>query len=88
MIEKSRLKTDNIYQTNKNMKLKLNLGLLLCLLTFSLLGNSQNKPKNVALTLDLVGNSGSYSLNGEYEVAKIKDYKLNARIGFGYYSGA
>ncbi len=69
------------------MKLRLNFGLLLCLLTFSLLVNSQNKPKNVALTLDLVGNSGSYSLNGEYEVANIKDYKLNARIGFGYYSG-
>lgn len=54
--------------------------------TFNLLGNSQNKSNNLALTLDLAGNSGFYTLNGEYEVGKIKDYKLNARIGFGYYS--
>jgi hypothetical protein len=59
----------------------------LLFLSFSLLVNSQNKPNNFALTLDLAGNSGFYTLNGEYEVGKIKDYKLNARIGFGYYSG-
>ena len=68
------------------MKLRLKFGLLLIIMTFNLSGNSQNKPNNFALTLDLVGNSGFYTLNGEYEVGKIKDYKLNTRIGFGYYS--
>ena len=79
--------TNKAKQPNDNMKLKLNFGLLLIFLTFNLLGNSQDRQKKVAITLDLVGNSGLYSLNGEYEVAKIKDYKLNARAGFGYYSG-
>lgn len=68
------------------MTLRLKFGLLLFLLTFNLLGNSQNKSDNFALTLDLAGNSGFYTLNGEYEIGKIKDYKLNARLGFGYYS--
>jgi hypothetical protein len=70
------------------MKLRRKFGFLLILLTISLIGNSQIKPDNFALTLDLIGKSGFYSLNGEYEVGKIKDYKLNARIGFGYYSGS
>jgi len=67
------------------MKLKRKLGFLLFFLTINLLGNSQNKTNNLAITLDLGGNSGFYTLNGEYEVGKIKDYKLNARIGFGYF---
>lgn len=70
------------------MKLRQEFGFLLLLLTVSLLGISQNKNNNFALTLDLVGNSGFYSLNGEYEIGEIKDSKLNARIGFGYYSGS
>ena len=57
-------KKNKLPNNNMKLRLKLNFGLLLCLLTFSLLVNSQNKPKNVALILDLVGNSGSYSLNG------------------------
>lgn len=69
------------------MKLRLKFRLLLIILTFNLLGNSQNKTNNFALTLDFAGNSSFYTLNGEYEVGKIKDYKLNARLGFGYYSG-
>lgn len=32
-----------------------------------------------------MGNSGLYSLNGEYQIGEFKDYKLNARIGFGYF---
>ena len=70
------------------MKLRLKFGQLLFFLFFYLLVNSQNKSDNFALTLDLAGNSGFYTLNGEYEIGKIKDYKLSARIGFGYYSGS
>lgn len=70
------------------MKLRRKIVFLLLLLTVSLLGNSQNKSNNFALTFDLAGNSGFYTLNGEYKVGEIKDYKLNARIGFGYYSGS
>ncbi len=68
------------------MKFRLKHGVLLIILIFSLPGNSQNKPNNFALTLDLAGNSGLYTINGEYQVGKFKDFKLNARIGFGYYS--
>ncbi|MEI7503651.1 MAG: hypothetical protein WCJ61_10245 [Paludibacter sp.] len=68
------------------MKYRLKFGFVLIILSLNLLGNSQNKPNNFALTLDLVGNSGAYSLNGEYEIGKIKDYKLNTRLGFGYLS--
>jgi len=67
------------------MKLKRKLGFLLFFLTINLLVISQNKPANLALTLDIVGNSGLYSLNGEYQIGEYKDYKLNARIGFGYF---
>ncbi len=69
------------------MKLIRKFGILLFLLTISTIGNSQSKLNKFGLTLDLFGNSGLFSLNGEYEVGKFKDYKLNARIGFGYYSG-
>lgn len=69
------------------MKLGLKSGLLLMILTFNLHGNSQNRLNNFALTLDFAGNSGFYTLNGEYAIGKIRDYKLNARVGFGYYSG-
>ena len=62
------------------MKLKRKLGFLLFFLTINLLGNSQNKTNNLAITLDLGGNSGFYTLNGEYEVGKIKDYKLTSLI--------
>ena len=82
--------TENLrYLSNKeqhdNMKLRLKFGLLLIILTFNLPGNSQKRPNNFALTLDLAGNSGFYSLNGEYEIGQIKNCKLNARVGFGYY---
>lgn len=69
------------------MNLTFKLRLLLVILTFNLLGNSQNSTNNIALILDLVGHSGLYSLNGEYKIGEIKKSKLNARIGFGYYSG-
>ncbi len=69
------------------MNLIFKLRLLLVILTFNLLGNSQNSTNNIALILDLAGHSGLYSLNGEYIIGDINDSKLNARIGFGYYSG-
>ncbi len=37
-----------------------------------------------SLMLDLVGNSGFYSLNGEVELKNFGNYKLNARVGVGY----
>jgi hypothetical protein len=42
---------------------------------------SQNK---TALTIDLGGMGGLYTLNGEYEIGKFKSNRINARLGFGY----
>ena len=69
-------------EQNGSMRIRRKIGFLLLVLTANILGISQNKS---AITLDLVGNSGYYSLNGEYEIGKFKNCKLNARIGFGYY---
>ena len=66
------------------MRFREKIGFVLLLLTFNLVGNSQNKSNNLALTIDVAGNSGFYSLNGEYLICNIKDYKLNARVGVGY----
>jgi len=72
-------------EQNGSMRIRLKIGFLLLVLTASILGISQNKSNKYAITMDLAGNSGFYSLNGEYEIGKLKNYKLNARIGFGYY---
>ena len=66
------------------MKCRQKIGFLLCLLTISFNAISQEKTKKFALTLDLFGNSGLYSLSGEYKIAKINNYQVNARAGFGY----
>ena len=66
------------------MKCRREIGFLLCLLTISFNAISQEKTKNFALTLDLFGNSGLYSVNGEYKIAKINNCQVNVRAGFGY----
>ena len=66
------------------MKCRRNIVFLLCLLTICLNNISQEKTKDFALTFDLLGNSGLYSLNGEYKIGKINNYQVNARAGFGY----
>ncbi|WP_143155249.1 hypothetical protein [Wenyingzhuangia marina] len=35
-------------------------------------------------TIELGGNSGTYSLNGEFEIFEKNNYSLNTRLGFGY----
>lgn len=60
------------------------LGFSLLFLTVWLAVNSQTKSTNFALTIDVAGNSGFYSLNGEYLICNIDNYKLNARVGVGY----
>ena len=60
------------------------IGFLLFFFTICFNAISQEMPKNLALTLDLGGNSGLYSLNGEYKIAKINNNQVNARAGFGY----
>lgn len=67
------------------MKLLQKLVFPLFSLAISLAGIAQNKPANVVLTLDLGGNSGLYALNAEYEIGRIYNHKLNARMGFGYF---
>lgn len=69
-------------EQNESMRIRRKIVFLLLVLAASILGISQNKS---AVTLDIAGNSGYYSLNGEYEIAHPKNCKLNARIGFGYY---
>lgn len=49
--------------------------------------SSQSKQGNFSIMLDLVGSTGLYSLNGEYEIGRYKDFRLNTHIGFGFYSG-
>ena len=49
-----------------------------------ILTNFYGFSQKIGLTLDLGGNSGGYSLNGEYEILKYDKYRLNARLGFGY----
>jgi hypothetical protein len=66
------------------MNLKRKIGISLILMTVSLNIISQEKSNNFALTIDLLGNSGFYSVNGEYLIGKINNYQVNARAGFGY----
>ncbi len=66
------------------MKLKYQIGLIILLLLVNLYGFSQDDHPNIAITLDLGGNSGGYSVNGEYEILNHDYYKMNARLGFGY----
>ncbi len=44
--------------------------------------NTQNHP--FALSLDIVGRSGFFSINAEYSLAKSDNYTLSGKIGFGY----
>jgi hypothetical protein len=37
------------------------------------------------MILDLAGNSGLYAINAEYQIGKIYENRINARVGFGYY---
>lgn len=68
------------------MRLRIKIGLTLLLLTICLLGFSQNKTNDIALTLDICGNSGLYSINSEYEIGNFNNFKLNTRIGIGYFA--
>ena len=61
------------------------LKILLLLLTLSLSAISQNQMNSFALTVDILGNGGLYSVNGEYKIGKINNFQVNARAGFGYY---
>lgn len=63
------------------MKLKRFIPALFLLIVIYLSGFSQNK---TVLTLDLGGMGGLYTLNGEYEIAKFKSNRINARLGLGY----
>lgn len=75
-----------IIKTKYNkMNLMSKLRILLLLLTISLNVVSQKITNNFALTLDILGNGGLYSVNGEYKIGKINSYQVNARAGFGYY---
>jgi hypothetical protein len=73
-------------KTEKNGSLRIGqkIGFLLLVLLAGMPGVSQNKSTKSAVTLDLAGNSGIYSLNGEYEIGQLKKCRLNARVGFGY----
>jgi hypothetical protein len=71
-------------QKNATMKSKYQIGLILLLLLTNLCGFSQDDHPNLGLTLDLGGNSGGYSVNGEYQIFNHDHYKVNARLGFGY----
>ena len=73
-------------KTEKNGCLRIGqkIGFLLLVLLAGIPGVSQNKSTKSVITLDLAGNSGIYSLNGEYEIGQLKNCILNARVGFGY----
>ena len=50
----------------------------------SLCGFAQEEHPLICVILDFGGNSGGYSVNGEYEILSHDHYKVNARLGFGY----
>ena len=60
------------------------LGISLIFLTISINVVSQKITNNFALTFNILGNGGLYSLNGEYKIGKINNYQISARAGFGY----
>jgi len=66
------------------MKHKQKFKLLLFFMAFNLLVVGQSKSNPWALTLDVVGSSGLYSFNGEYQIAKINNLRFNAHLGIGY----
>ena len=41
-------------------------------------------PDKIAVTLELAGTSGGYSVNSEYEILNLNPVKVNARLGIGY----
>lgn len=57
---------------------------ILAFFQFWVNGFTQDNAHNIAVTVDLSGNSGLYSINGEYQFYKTDKYKLNARLGYGY----
>jgi hypothetical protein len=65
----------NIFQTGSFLLL-----FLLCCIN----GFSQDNPHNIQLILDIGGNSGGYSINGEYQFHSSDKYQLNAKLGLGY----
>jgi len=68
-------------EKNRSLRIGQKIGFLLLALMAGIPGVSQNKS---VITLDLAGSSGIYSLNGEYEIGQLKNFRLNARVGFGY----
>lgn len=66
------------------MNLILKLVISFLLLTISVNGISQKPTNNFTLTLDVLGNGGLYSVNGEYKIGKINGCQVNFRAGFGY----
>jgi hypothetical protein len=66
------------------MKHKQKFKLLLFFMAFNLLVVGQNKSNPFALTLDVMGGSGLYSFNGEYQVGNTNNLRFNAHLGFGY----
>jgi len=71
-------------EKNRSLRIGQKIGFMLLVLLAGIPGVSQNKSTKSVITLDLAGNSGIYSLNGEYEIRQLKNCRLNARVGFGY----
>ena len=71
-------------QKNATMKSRYQIILILSFLLINFCGFSQEAHSHLGLTLDLGGNSGGYSVNGEYEILNHDKFKANARLGFGY----
>jgi hypothetical protein len=67
------------------MNFKCQKTLILFFLLINLSVFSQDKPHPFVLLLDVAGNSGGYSLNGEYEFFRSDKYIVNALSGFGYF---
>ena len=54
-------------------------------LLFGIIVYSQdNEANKMVATLDFGGNSGGYSLNGEFVLFEKDNYSINTRLGFGY----
>ena len=65
------------------MKFVISISLLLIFQFYIYSGYSQ-VPDKIAVTLDLLGSGGVYSVNGEYEILKLNFIKVNTRLGIGY----
>ena len=65
------------------MKFVISISLLLVSHFYIYSGYSQ-VPDKIAVTLELAGTSGGYSVNSEYEILNLNPVKVNARLGIGY----